>query len=98
MYESMRHSPSSSNTTSDNIDSPSANVGGTYEPLTVNGHDAKQQTYQALTRDPVQRGSMYEDLTSKPPPKEPTNSTGGYAALGQRDEAKAPYMTVTHTT
>lgn len=83
----------------DTIDSPSTNAGGTYESLNVNGHDTKQQTYQPLTRDPVtQRGSVYEDLTSKPPPKEPTNSTGGYAALGPRDEAKAPYMTVNHTT
>ena len=98
----MRPSPSrTGNMSADTPDSPTINTGGTYEPLNVNGHDTKQQTYQPLTRDlQAQRTSMYEDLTTKPtpPPKEPTNSTGGYAALGPRDETKAPYMTVSHTT
>ena len=98
----MRPSPSkTSNLSADTINSPTATTGGTYEPLNVNGHDMKQQTYQPLTRDPAtQRMSMYEDVTSKPtpPPKDPTNSAGGYAALGPRDETKTPYMTVSHTT
>lgn len=96
----MRRSPSrNSNTSSDATDGSTAGIGGTYEPLTVNGHETKQPTYQPLTREHSgQRTSMYEDLSSKPPPKEPNNSAGGYASLGQRDESKAPYMTVNHST
>jgi len=86
-------------TTSVVVDSPEKpTIGGTYEPLNVNGENTSLPTYQPLTRQKSgtgHTGGMYEDLNSKPLPKEPAN---GYAELGPRDEPKAPYMTVTHTT
>ena len=95
-YEAMRRSPSRTSNT-ETIDSPTAHVGGTYEALNVNGHDAKQPMYQPLTRESNggPRTSVYDDINAKPPAKDPPSVTG-YAALGMRDETKEPYMTVNH--
>ena len=93
----MRRSPSRTSNM-DTPDHPVVQASGTYEALNVNGHDTKQPTYQPLTRDSGGPQPMvYDDINAKKPPaKDPPNVTG-YAALGVRDDAKAPYMTVNHT-